>query len=84
MSKIKIEKKPFAETLFYAGTYACDMSEDENVASIKDFEFTVVLNIDNNNDFYDVSDISWTDGEPRDVEIATEKIREYFNELVLQ
>lgn len=63
--KIKTEKKPFAVTKFYAGTVTDNLGEHE---------FTIVVNINNDLDTNEVSDITWLNSQPDDIETVEDLI----------
>ena len=63
--KIKAEKKPFAVTKFFSGTV---------IDHIGEHEFTVVVNINNDHDTNEVTDITWLNSQPDDTESVEDLI----------
>jgi hypothetical protein len=82
MSKLKITKKPFSETKYYNGTYRTDVSLWEDEYQEESYDFTVAVNHDNDNQSYEITEITWVDEIPRDVDSAEEKINSEFFDLI--
>ena len=83
MSRIKIEKKPYSRTEFFSGTYTTDVSETDDEAQIRDYDFTIQVISDLENDTLDIEEIVWLDDEPPAKDVAEDEIRENFFDLIL-
>lgn len=80
MNNLKINKKPFSETLFFAGTYASDIQWEDEYET-ETYEFTVTVIHDNENQLYHLEDITWVDKTPRNVDEVDDYINEHFFEI---
>lgn len=76
MGRFKIEQKPFGRIEFYSGTYVSDVSETDDEAQLRDFDFTATVESDLENDMVEVTEIIWIDNEPPALEIAEDTIKE--------
>ena len=76
MGRFKIEQKPFGKIEFYSGTYSSDVSETDDEAQLRDFDFTVAVESDLENDMVEVTEIIWIEEEPPALEIAEDIIKE--------
>jgi len=83
MSSITINKKPFSKTEYYDGKYTTDMSDTDDEAHIRQFDFTLELASDLDNDMVEVIGITWIDEEPPAKDIAEERIKENFYDQIL-
>lgn len=84
MSKLNVDPKPFQETHHYSGEYKCDCSQWEDEYQEETFEFTVVVNYDNDNQMASIAEIVWTDQIPPRVEEVEDKINANFFTLIEQ
>lgn len=82
MKDLKIEKKPFSETKYYSGTYTCDCSQWEDEIQEEVYEFTLVVNYDNDNESLSADEIVWIDRSPRDLDAVEDYVKENFLELI--
>jgi hypothetical protein len=82
MSKLKITKKPFSETKYYSGTYTTDVSLWEDEYQEESYDFTVAVNHDNDNQNCEITEITWVEEIPRDVDSAEDKINSEFFDLI--
>jgi hypothetical protein len=80
MNNLKIEKKPFSETLFFAGTYSSDVQWEDEYET-ENYEFTVTVTHDNENQQYHLEEIIWVDKTPRNVDEVDDYINEHFFEI---
>jgi hypothetical protein len=78
MGRFKIEQKAFGKIEFYSGSYTSDVSETDDEAQIRDFDFTVAVESDLENDMVEVTEIIWSDEEPPALDIAEDTIKENF------
>lgn len=76
MGRFKIEQKPYGKTEFYSGTYSSDVSETDDEAQLRDFDFTVAVESDLKNDMVEVTEVLWSDEEPPSRDIAEDIIKE--------
>jgi hypothetical protein len=83
MSYIKIEKKPYSRTEHFSGTYTTDISDTDDEAMIRDYDFTLEVVSDFDNDTLEVEEIVWLDDEPPAKDVAEDKIRENFFDSLL-
>jgi hypothetical protein len=83
MSIISIIKKPYGRTEFFKGTYTTDISTTNDKIKIRDYDFTIEVSSDLDNDFIEVSDITWTDNEPLDADYAFDLIKEEFFDKII-
>lgn len=82
MKDLKINKKPFSETKHYSGTYICDCSQWEDELQEDVYEFTFIVNIDNENESTSIEEIIWVGKQPRDLDGAEDHVKENFFELI--
>ena len=82
MSSILINKKPFSKVEYYDGVYKTDISDTDDEAMIRTFDFTVELTLDADNDLLEVTGITWSDKEPPAKEIAEDRIKEKFYDQI--
>ena len=83
MSQVSIVKKPFGRTEFFKGTYTTDISENDAKIKIREYDFTIEVYSDLDNDFIEVSDITWVDNEPFDSDHAFDMIKEDFFDKII-
>ena len=76
-TNIQIDAEPFAETRYYSGIYSVP---DHNHPESESTEFSFTLSAqfcENSNDIF-IVEITWSDGEPSDVELVEEQIRKFW------
>lgn len=56
---IRIDKKPFSETMFYSGTYTADSSLNEDEYQENRYDFTLIHIVGDNSE--DEVSITWLD-----------------------
>ena len=78
MSSILINKKPFSKTEYYDGVYKADISDTDDEARIRTFDFTLEVSCDLDNDLVEILGITWTEDEPLAKELAEDRIKEKF------
>lgn len=79
MTKLEINKKPFAVTSHYAGVYSC-ASQWEDEITTEDYGFTVEVTNYSGGDI-EVEDVNWDTLVPRDEDAALDYISEHFFEI---
>ena len=82
MSSIMINKKPFSRTEFYDGLYKTDISDTDDEARIRSFDFIIEVTSDLENDLVEITGITWPDEEPPAKEIAEDRIKEKFYDQI--
>jgi hypothetical protein len=82
MAKMKITRKPFLRVESYEGKYTTDVSDTDDEAMIREFEFIVevITNLEEQNT--EISGITWVDEEPPALDVAEDEIRENFFDLI--
>ncbi len=76
MGRFKVEQKPYGKIEFHTGTYTTDVSETDDEAKLRDFEFTAAIETDLENDKVVVTEVLWSEEEPPSPEIAEDTIKE--------
>lgn len=82
MAKLKITRKPFQRVESYEGKYSTDVSDTDDEAMIRDFDFTIEVTSDLEAHLVEISDIIWIDEEPPAKDVAEDEIRENFFDLI--
>ena len=82
MAKLKITRKPFQRVESYEGKYSTDVSDTDDEAMIRDFDFTIEVTSDLEAHSVEISDIIWIDEEPPAKDVAEDEIRENFFDLI--
>ena len=80
MKNLKIEKKPFAVTKHYSGTYYSN-SQWEDEITTETYNFTIEVT-DYSEGEIDLDDINWNGDVPRDVDAVELYINEHFLDLI--
>jgi hypothetical protein len=83
MAKLKITRKPFLRVESYNGKYTTDVSDTDDEAMIRDFDFTVEVESDLESHTVEILAITWPDDEPPAKDVAEDEIRENFFDLIL-
>lgn len=83
MSNVNIVKKPYGRTEFFNGTYTTDISETDDEAKIRDYDFTISVYSDLDDDIIEVSTVTWIDSEPPNAELAIDTISEHFFDKII-
>lgn len=83
MSQVSIVKKPYGRTEFFKGTYTTDISENDTKIKNREYDFIIEVYSDLDNDFIEVSDITWVDDEPFDSDHALDIIKEDFFDKII-
>ena len=79
---MKITRKPFLRVESYEGKYSTDVSDTDDEAMIRDFDFTVEVESELESQTVQISNIIWTDEEPPAKDVAEDEIRENFFDLI--
>jgi hypothetical protein len=82
MAKLKITRKPFLRVESYDGVYSTDVSDTDDEAMIRDFDFTVEVTSNLESHLVEISEIIWLDEEPPAKDVAEDEIRENFFDLI--
>jgi hypothetical protein len=82
MAKLKITRKPFLRVESYYGKYTTDVSDTDDEAMIRDFDFIVEVESELETQTVEISNITWTDDEPPAKDVAEDEIRENFFDLM--
>lgn len=82
LRRLKIIKKPYLRTELYAGKFTADISETDDEAQLRDFEFTVEVETDLENNNTSIKSIIWDDDTPPLIDIAEDCITENFYDLI--
>lgn len=82
MAKLKITRKPFLRVESYEGTYLTDVSDTDDEAMIREFEFIVEIITNLEDHTTEIAGITWVDDEPPATDVAEDKIRENFFDLI--
>lgn len=83
MSNVNIVKKPYGRTEFFDGTYTVDISETDDEAKIRDYDFTITVYSNLDDYLIEVSEVKWLDGEPPNAELAFDTINEHFFDKII-
>lgn len=81
MARLHITKKPFSRTEFYDGKYTTDVSDTDDEAQIRDFDFTVEVTTNLEDQMVEITGITWVDDEPPALDVAEDEIRQNFFDL---
>jgi hypothetical protein len=79
---MKITRKPFLRVESYDGKYTTDVSDTDDEAMIRDFDFIVEVQSDLDTHTVEISNITWLDEEPPAKDVAEDEIRENFFDLI--
>ena len=80
MNGLKIEKKPFSETLYFSATFSSEeLWEDEY--ETQNYDLTIVVTHNNDDQTYSIDEIIWTDDYPRNMDQVEDYINENFFEI---
>jgi Zn-dependent M16 (insulinase) family peptidase len=82
MGQLKINKKCLLKIEMYNGTFTTDISETDDEAQIRDFDFIVEVQTDYESKTTSIKSIEWTDDEPPLIDVAEDYITENFFDLI--
>lgn len=80
MNNLKINKKPFAVTKHYSGTYTCDSQWEDEIQQ-ETYSFTIQVT-DYTEGETELDTIVWDSSQPRDIDAAELFIEENYLDLI--